>query len=76
LIGGGKVGEAKNFLYIIPGEDWGVGEGQGGFKKQFKRGKTIEKVYRKRGQATPLPPKASYKKLGYRKNLSYIYVLP
>jgi hypothetical protein len=26
LIGGGKVGEAKNFLYIIPGEDWGVGE--------------------------------------------------
>jgi hypothetical protein len=76
LIGGGKVGEAKNFLYIIPGEDWGGGGRTGGFEKQFKRGKTIEKVYRKRGQATPLPQKASYKKLGYRKSLSYIYVLP
>jgi hypothetical protein len=79
LIGGGKVGEAKNFLYIIPGEDWGGGGRKGRFKKQFKRGKTIEKVYRKKGVnplPTPLPLKTSYKKLGYRKNLSYIYVLP
>jgi len=44
LIGGGKVGEAKNFLYIIPGEDWG-----GGGRKAI-----IEKVYRK-GDKPPLP---------------------
>jgi hypothetical protein len=56
LIGGGKVGEAKNFLYIIPGEDWGGGGRKGRFKKQFKRGKTIEKVYRKKGAKTPSPP--------------------
>jgi hypothetical protein len=40
LIGGGKVGEAKNFLYIIPGEDWGgVGEGKGDLKSSLKEGK-------------------------------------
>jgi hypothetical protein len=35
LIGGGKVGEAKNFLYIIPGEDWG-----GGGRQKLPRKKT------------------------------------
>ena len=56
MIGGGKVGEVKNFLYIIPGEDWGGGERKGRFKKQFKRGKTIEKVYRKKGVNPPPHP--------------------
>jgi hypothetical protein len=52
LIGGGKVGEAKNFLYIIPGEDWG-----GGGRKAI-----IEKIYRKGGKPPPLPPKSVIQK--------------
>jgi hypothetical protein len=76
----GKGGGSKKFFVYYTWRGLGGGGGRtGGFEKQFKRGKTIEKVYRKRGESpppTPLPLKASYKKLGYRKNLSYIYVLP
>jgi hypothetical protein len=81
LIGGGKVGEAKNFLYIIPGEDWGGGGRKGRFKKQFKRGKTIEKVYRKKGAKPPPypphppPPKNVIQKTWLCKGL-FVYFYP
>jgi hypothetical protein len=57
LIGEGKVGEAKNFLYIIPGEDWG-----GGGRKAI-----IEKIYRKGGKPPPPPKKRHTKNLAIEK---------
>jgi hypothetical protein len=74
----------KQALSIKKIDRWGKGWGSQKFFVYYTwrglGGRGEESNYRenlsKRGQATPLPPKTSYKKLGYRKNLSYIYVLP
>jgi hypothetical protein len=56
---GERWGKQKIFCILYLERTGGGGGRKGRFKKQFKRGKTIEKVYRKKGVNPPPHPPPS-----------------